>query len=315
MNVNVTLPIPVRASLTDDPAEILAFAADTMESGEHVALATLIEVRGGAARALGSHVAVASDGRFCGYVSGGCVEAAVASEALHAMAAREDRTVKFGTDSPFFDIVLPCGGGITVAIHLLRDAFPIRQVLLFLKMRQAGGLRYSPDQQALEYFRPRGPSRWMERDFVTVYPPSPRVLISGDSIEARAVASIGKAAGYEVFQRGRDLKGVVPAVDAFTAVVLLHHDLDAEEPVLNEALNSPAFYIGALGSARTHAKRTERLRATGWSIEQIDRIKAPIGLFGPTRDSNSLALSVMADVAASRLSMLKKASGIAWLSS
>jgi xanthine dehydrogenase accessory factor len=90
-------------------------------------------------------------------------------------------------------------------------------------------------------------------------------------------------------------------IDAFTAVVLLHHDLDIEETVLTRALASPAFYIGALGSTRTHRRRLERLRSSGTPSESFDRIKAPIGLFGPTRDSTSLALSVLADVAAARL--------------
>ena len=90
-------------------------------------------------------------------------------------------------------------------------------------------------------------------------------------------------------------------IDRFTAVVLLHHDLDLEETVLERALTSPAFYIGALGSSRTHRRRTELLRVAGVSSENIDRIRAPIGLFGPTRDAASLALSVLADVAAARL--------------
>lgn len=87
----VALPTPARALLDDDPVEVFRFAADAYHHGG-VALATLIEIRGGAARALGYHVVVAADGRFCGYVSGGCVEAAVAAEALLAMEARCDRT-------------------------------------------------------------------------------------------------------------------------------------------------------------------------------------------------------------------------------
>mgnify|MGYP004723231373 FL=1 len=89
--------------------------------------------------------------------------------------------------------------------------------------------------------------------------------------------------------------------DAFTAVVLLHHDLDAEARVLDAATTSPAFYVGALGSTRTHYQRSERMQKRGFSRQDIDRIKAPIGMLGPTRDATALALSVMADIAASRL--------------
>lgn len=90
-------------------------------------------------------------------------------------------------------------------------------------------------------------------------------------------------------------------IDPFTAVILLHHDLDAEEQILLAALKSDAFYIGALGSVRTHRNRADRLESRDVSRETIERIRAPIGLFGPTRDATSLALSILADVAATRL--------------
>ncbi|MCA1443260.1 XdhC family protein [Ensifer sp. IC4062] len=280
MSVHATLPIPVRASPTDEPAEILAFAVDAAMRGGQVALAALVKVRGGAARSPGSHIAVASDGSFCGYVSGGCVEAA---------AAGEDRTVKFGTDSPFFDIVLPCGGGITVAIHLLRDISAPIKALARPKERRSAALRYSQRRQALDIFPPGGPSGWAEGDFVTVYRPRTRILVCGETVEAAALASIGKAAGYDVVQRARATKEVRDSIDEFTAVVLLNHDLEAEQAILDEALRSSAFYIGALGSTRTHGKRVLRLRANGWASGDIDRIKAPIGLFGPQAPGNRMS--------------------------
>ncbi|MEH7840297.1 XdhC family protein [Rhizobium leguminosarum] len=295
----ITAPIPVRASSTDDPAELLRFAIDAHGLGA-AALATLIDIRGGAARALGAHMAVAADGRFCGYVSGGCVEAAVASEALLAMAEGRDRTVKFGDGSPFFDIVLPCGGGITVAIHVLKDVGALRHVLDRLERRQAPGLAYSPERQTLEPIDPLPRACWLDRDFLTVYRPRTRIVLSGQTIEAQAVARLAEASGYDVIVRGRG-EGAADIIDPFTAAVLLHHDLDAESAILEAALHSPAFYIGALGSTRTHRRRVERLTAMAFGQDDIRRIKAPIGMFGPTRDATSLALSVLADVAAARL--------------
>ncbi|MBY5325852.1 XdhC family protein [Rhizobium leguminosarum] len=298
----ITAPIPVRASSTDDPAELLRFAIEAHGLGA-AALATLVDIRGGAARAFGAHMAVAADGRFCGYVSGGCVEAAVASEALLAMAERRDRTVKFGDGSPFFDIVLPCGGGITVAIHVLNDVGALQHVLDRLETRQAAGLAYSPEGQTLEAVDPLSRACWHERDFLSVYRPRTRVVLSGRTIEAQAVARLAEASGYDVIVRGQGEGGRIAAdiIDPFTAVVLLHHDLDAEAAILETALHSPAFYIGALGSTRTHHRRVERLRAMAFRKDDISRIKAPIGMFGPTRDATSLALSVLADVAAARL--------------
>ncbi|MBY5769928.1 XdhC family protein [Rhizobium leguminosarum bv. viciae] len=295
----ITAPIPVRASSTDDPAELLRFAIDAHGLGA-AALATLVDIRGGAARALGAHMAVAADGRFCGYVSGGCVEAAVASEALLAMAEGRDRTVKFGDGSPFFDIVLPCGGGITVAIHVLKDVGALRHVLDRLERRQAPGLAYSPERQTLEPIDPLPRACWLDRDFLTVYRPRTRIVLSGQTIEAQAVARLAEASGYDVIVRGRG-EGAADIIDPFTAAVLLHHDLDAESAILEAALHSPAFYIGALGSTRTHRRRVERLTAMAFGQDDIRRIKAPIGMFGPTRDATSLALSVLADIAAARL--------------
>ncbi|MBB4235826.1 XdhC family protein [Rhizobium esperanzae] len=298
----IAAPIPFRVSATDDPAALLRFALDAHGRGA-AALATLVDIRGGAARTLGSHVVVAADGRFCGYVSGGCVEAAVASEALLAMTEGRDRMVKFGDGSPFFDIVLPCGGGITVAIHVLKDAGAIQDALDRLGQRQEGGLAYSPERQTVQPADPPPRASWLERDFVSVYRPCTRVVISGQTIEVQAVARLAEASGYEVVIRGQGVEGraAAGAIDPFTAVVLLHHDLEAEAAILETALVSPGFYIGALGSTRTHRRRVERLAAMGFRRDEIDRIKAPIGIFGPTRDSTSLALSVLADVAAARL--------------
>ncbi|SCB56293.1 xanthine dehydrogenase accessory factor [Rhizobium aethiopicum] len=298
----LVLPTPVRAVSTDDPREILSFLATVSNDGGEAALATLVEIRGGAARALGSQVAVSADGKYCGYVSGGCVEAAVASEAINAIAEGRDRVIKYGDGSPYFDIVLPCGGGVTIAIHVIRGVGQINGVLDNLESRRAAALRYSPIRQRIDGAEPPARSGWYDEDFVTVYRPRTRVVVSGDTIEAEVVAAVARASGYDVIMRSGLRRDLADAIDEFTAVVMLHHDLEAEEQILGTAMGSAAFYIGALGSTRTHKRRQDRLRDLGWSQFEIDRIKAPIGFFGPTRDANSLALSVLADVAASRLS-------------
>lgn len=222
---------PERVSTTDDPAEILRFAAEETTRGG-VALCTLIDIRGGSARSVGAHVAVAVDGRFCGYVSGGCVEAALASEAVKAIEEGRDRVVTYGDGSPFFDIVLPCGGGITIAIHLLRDAGVLRHVLETLEEREVAGLDYDIEAGELRVAR-TVPARVVraEGSLTTVYRPRTRLAFSGQAGEAEALARLAEAAGYDVV----DLRAEATldaAVDAFTAVVLLHHDIDAEERVL-----------------------------------------------------------------------------------
>jgi xanthine dehydrogenase accessory factor len=302
MDYTDTELMPSRGLVTDDPIEILNFAALAFEDGP-VALATLTEIRGGAARALGSHMAIASDGRFCGYVSGGCVEAAVASEALCAMRAGCDRIVKFGEGSPFFDIVLPCGGGISVAIHLLRNTAAIKHVIGLLKQRQPAALLYSPTTQSIVTADAMDRSRWKGKDFATVYQPATCLIISGQDLEADSVGRIARASGYDVnvCSSRKDAATLRKLINRYTAVVLLHHDLDQELPMLRTALNSSAFYIGALGSTRTHRLRVTRLQSEGYQEDDLCRIRAPIGIFGPTRDAASLALSVLADIASARL--------------
>nr|WP_236761104.1 XdhC family protein [Agrobacterium tumefaciens] len=272
-----------------------------------VAIATLVEIRGGAARALGSQVVVAADGRYAGYVSGGCVEAAVAFEALLAIEAGQDRVVKFGDGSPFFDIVLPCGGGITVAIHILREPEEIVQVLTRIQQRKVSALKLSVENQALAAAPPAAVTGWIEDWFHILYRPVTRIIVSSQSVEAQSVAKLARYCGYEVAFLSGNHRTVHlnEHIDPFTAVLSLHHDLDQEQPVLRAALRAKPFYIGALGSSRTHQRRLEALRKAGFRDDELARIKAPIGLFGPARDSTSLALSVLAEVAATRLEVYR----------
>ncbi len=300
------LPVPAKAFSTDSAVDVLDFAIQAVETGRQVALCTLVEIRGGSSRPLGAHMAVADDGLYCGYVSGGCTEAAVAAEALQAISKGHDRFVMLGEGSPFFDIVLPCGGGVTVAVHVVKDIGPIRNVIQGLQCRRKTGLSYSPGSQSLSFVSGKADTGWNDDVFLTSYRPAVRILLSGRTLEVEIAAKVARAAGYEVL-RYDAATGEAPdetLIDADTAVALLQHDLELEIPVLDAALHVRPFYLGALGSRRTHEKRMRRLRDLGHSQAAIDRIKAPIGLFGRARDAQSLALSVIADIAACRQTAL-----------
>lgn len=301
---------PQKAFEVDDPHKLLGFAIDVAQT-KPCALATLVDIRGGAARPLGSHIVVAADGRYAGYVSGGCVEAAIATEALCAINDGRDKRVTFGKDSPFKDIVLPCGGSITVSIHLLKDVASLRQALTLLSERHPAAISYHPTQETLTQSDPTGGVGWKDDVFVTVYSPSIRTVVSGGSFEVARLVALLKAAEMETvtvvdrFQTS-DLK---QKIDGYTAIVLMHHDLDKEIDLLEVALSSDAFYIGALGSRRTHMQRRQRLLELGYANVQIDRIKAPIGVFGPARDTTTLAISVLADIAMARANALSTETG------
>ncbi|TNM62336.1 XdhC family protein [Aliirhizobium smilacinae] len=303
------LPVPTKAFSTDSAVEVLDYAIQAVEAGRLVALCTLVEIRGGSSRSLGAHMAVADDGLYCGYVSGGCTEAVVAAEAMQAISKGHDRFVMLGEGSPFFDIVLPCGGGVTVAVHIMRDIRSIREVMEGLHCRRRTSLSYNPGSQSLSFVSGEADAGWNDEVFLTSYRPAVRILLSGHTLEVDIAAKVARAAGYEVLHYDVAV-GEVPGetlIDDDTAVALLQHDLELEIPVLDAALHAHPFYLGALGSSRTHAKRMQRLREFGHSQEAIDRIKAPIGLFGPARDAQSLALSVIADIAACRQAALVRA--------
>ncbi|MEI2298837.1 XdhC family protein [Ensifer sp. MJa1] len=294
-------PEPRAAFLSDDAVDILAFAAQVFEQGYAAALVTLVEIRGGAARALGAQMVVCEDGRYCGFVSGGCTETAVAAEAISSLQRGMDRSLRLGEGSPFFDIVLPCGGGITLAIHVLKDPAVLREALDALDRRAPVCLRYHPGGRSLVLQHGEGASGWDGETFVRAYRPRPRIVVAGTPLELEAVARVAVAAGYETVALER---GQVPSpndLDADTAVALLFHDIDRELPLLDVALASEAFYIGALGSRRTHAKRCQALRDCGREESMLARIKAPIGIFDKTRDARALAVSVVADIAHARM--------------
>jgi len=292
---------PERAFLTDDSQEILRFAVESLMSGKEAALVMLTEIRGGAARSLGAQMVVREDGQYCGFVSGGCVEAAAAFEALEAIATGQDREVRYGQGSPYFDIVLPCGGGITLSIHKLRSAQPLLAVLNCLEQRQPAGLRYSPQTRTLTCLPAPTLTGWHNQNIEIGFHPCVRVLIHGGSIEAQATAELAATAGYDICHFDPCSGNHASHIDADTAVILLWHDLHRELPVLQAARDANPFYIGALGSQRTHSQRRQKLSELGWREEEIDRIKAPIGIFPKARDARTLALSVLADVAAARL--------------
>ncbi|MCV9967027.1 XdhC family protein [Pararhizobium sp. BT-229] len=289
------------AIMTDDPEAILNYAAERFEKDGKTALVTLVDIRGGSARALGAQMAVGIDGGYCGYVSGDCTEAAVAAEAIDAIAKGTDRFLLLGEGPAFFDVQLPCGGGITLAIHVLKDAGPLRHVLARLRSRQMGALCYNAVKQTITAAEDADNSA----SYIRRYRPRPRLVMFGRGIELDCTTTVARHSGFETFafdgQSGQVFDETL--IDADTAIALLFHDLDQELPFLKIALHHNPFYIGALGSKRTHERRREALRKFGHADHDIDRISAPIGVFGPVRDGNLLAQSILADIGAARAIM------------
>jgi len=154
------------------------------------------------------------------------------------------------------------------------------------------------------------------RVFLTVYTPAPQLVIIGAVHISQALAPVGKLLGYDVTivdprtafaspERFPDVKVVsewpdkaLPAlnVDRYTAFVALTHDPKIDDPALLHALSRDCFYIGALGSRKTHARRIERLKAQGRSDAEISRIHAPIGLDIGAVSPAEIAVAIMGQI-------------------
>lgn len=295
---------------------IFRFLAEAARRGERTVLVTLTDVVGSSTRATGTHMAVSETGDYAGSLSGGCVEAAVVAEALEVLARGRAELIRFGAGSRFIDIRLPCGGGIDLLFTPDPPLAVIERTVAFLVERRPVGLSLDRDGGvAINGCRATG---WHGERFTVAHDPDLRLLVVGHGAETAALARLASAyAGeVEVLSPDADLveelrTGAVEAsilvtpgstslirADAFTAVVFLFHDHDWEPALMAAALATPAFYVGAMGSRMTHGKRRAMLEEAGVDPCEIDRIVGPIGLIPAARDPDTLALSVLAQIAA-----------------
>ena len=296
---------------------ILHFMRDFAHRGERTVLVTLTDVTGSATRAPGEHMAVAESGAVIGSFSGGCVEAAVIAEAQEVLAAGQPRHVRYGAGSPYIDIRLPCGGAIDLlflpdlnrsqidlAMNILERRRPLK-----LQLSRSGTFAAS---EAAETDR----TGWVGPAFLARHDPQLRVVVLGHGAEPGALLQMAEAYGAETLLfspqaslvdeahgRGRPahLLRIVGradsfAVDPWSAVVTLFHDHEWETDLLLQALEQQPLFIGAMGSRRTHTERRNRLLAAGAAPLAIDRVVGPVGIIAATRDPQTLAVSILAQV-------------------
>jgi xanthine dehydrogenase accessory factor len=148
--------------------------------------------------------------------------------------------------------------------------------------------------------------------------PPPRLVITGAVHISQALAPMAKLAGYDVtivdprtafasHERFPDVKLIAEwpdaalpplGIDRYTAFVALTHDPKIDDPALTHALKRDCFYIGALGSKKTHARRVERLKAQGISEAEIGRIHSPIGLAIGAVSPAEIAVAIIGEITA-----------------
>lgn len=300
-----------------DALAILHFLRECAGRGERAALVTLTDVTGSAARAPGEHMAVAESGHSVGSFSGGCVEAAVVAEAQDVLSEGRARHVRYGDGSRYIDIRLPCGGGIDLLFTPVPDRQQIDRAISLLEQRAPVTLYLTIDgtlwaAPAVEDDR----TKWHDAVFVVRHDPVLRLIVMGHGAEPAAMLDIARAYGAEVMLLSPQAslveeaqkKGIAAeqlhfvgrapsfSVDPWTAVVALFHDHDWETELLVQVVHQEPFFVGAMGSTRTHAERRRRLCDAGVTRDQIDRIVGPVGLIKATRDPKTLALSIMAEI-------------------
>lgn len=297
-----------------------AFLARARALGINGALVTITHIDGGAPRPLGTHMAILEDGRHVGNVSGGCVESAIAAQFAPLIAAGRDQVFRFGSGSRFIDIRFPCGGGIDLTLHAVLADDLLTGALEHFARREAFAINFDPDHSTAG-IRPAGrPTGWHDGVFVKRYLPRTRLVLVGRGPDFEVMARVCAAAEFELALATPDESSAsaladLPAkvalmrspsqpldlpIDPWTATVLLFHEHEWEDDILAGVARSDGFYVGALGSVKTHRLRRERLTAMGVPQAAIDRIRGPIGLVERARDPGTLALSVLAEIAASR---------------
>jgi xanthine dehydrogenase accessory factor len=255
------------------------------------ALCTIVGIDGSFSRRVGTQLAVAADGSRVGDMADRCLDEELASQALAATAEGGARMLRYGQGSPFVDFRLPCGSGLDIWVDPAPDRADLQRCVAELEARQEAVLELKLSEDLAPYLlRQRR------------YMPRLRVVLLGVGAECAALVRLAAAQGVETEWReaGEGLSlGRPPAdlaADVWTAVLLLFHDHEWEVPLLDWALATPAFYIGAQGGAPARDERLERLRGTGHGEMDLARIRSPVGLIPAARDPNVLALSVLADV-------------------
>ncbi|MEO0765411.1 MAG: XdhC family protein [Pseudomonadota bacterium] len=307
------------------PEQALAWARD----GQGAALATVVQTWGSAPRRAGAQMVVSGGGEMFGSVSGGCVEGAVVVEALEALEEGAAKLLEYGvSDGDAFAVGLACGGTIKVLVEPIGSAMPLELLEGLVAARAARtpaayvvdvdtwDRRLDHAGHAARFANDRTGMEEDGRTFVAIHNPPLRLAIVGAVHIAQALVPMARIAGYDpvvidpraafgsaarfpgeqLIEDWPDEALAEVGLDTRTALVLLTHDPKLDDPALHIALNSEAFYIGALGSTRTHAKRVDRLAEAGFSSDQIARIRGPVGLDIGAASPSEIAVSILAQM-------------------
>ena len=301
--------------------QVLSQAREWFTQGHKVWLVTVIETWGSAPRPPGALLCLRGDGVVAGSVSGGCVEddlidrlrhgERVATPSLIAYGVTKDEAARFG---------LPCGGNLRLVQEPLQSVDWIDEVLARTARHElvARRLDLASGEVVVEAASRGDAFTFDGAQLVALFGPRWRLLIIGAGQLSRAVAQMALMVDFEViccdpreeYNLTWDVSGTTFSkampddlvlalqLDPHSAVVAVTHDPKLDDLVLLEALKSPAFYIGALGSRSNTSKRRERLAQFDLTPAEIDRLHGPIGLDIGSKTPAEIAVSIVAEIVA-----------------
>lgn len=303
--------------------QVLAALRRWRAEGHRAALVTVAQTWGSAPRPAGAWMALRDDGRVQGSVSGGCIEDDMIARMLDGrIAGSQPFVLRYGvTREEANRFGLPCGGTLELVVEPAPDAAQLAELTARIEAGQLVRREIELDSGAVRILDAcRGEAlHWDGRLLGTIHGPHWRLLIIGAGQIARYLAPMAQALDYAVsicdpreeYSVEWDVPGA-PLVagmpddavlamgpDPHTAIVALTHDPKLDDMALLEALKSPAFYVGALGSRVNNAARKERLlKYFDLSEGEVGRLHGPIGIHIGSRTPPEIAVSILAEMTA-----------------
>lgn len=277
------------------------------------AIATLVATDGPSPREVGAQMLITQQQHW-GFLSGGCVEDDIARHGREVIATNTHRLLRYGEGSPWFDIKLACGAGISVLVEPANIDDPaICTLLSGYRERKPVSWQSNGEIRKASFSDVSGvPTQpWDGINFSAYIEPPLRLVVIGSDATAFALAALavhleietvlvdpgGPAespiAGIEYL---RSATAVNLPLDRWTAIAVVTHDRESDETLLAASLSSDAFYVGAIGARSRLQGRIERLQQLGVSENDIGRLCAPIGLHGFGKSPRDIALSIMSEV-------------------
>jgi len=301
---------------------VLKAAVDWLKEGHPVAIATIVQTWGSAPRPVGSWLAIRQDGQVAGSVSGGCVEDDL---------IRRVQTEILTRDTPEFVVYgvsqqeaarfgLPCGGTLRLLVEPKPELAVLEKLLENIKSHRVTKriVNIADGKSRLQEGSRHDEFSCSDTEMCTSYGPRWRMVIIGAGQLSLYTADFALASDFEVIvidPREEYAEGLNRAdvtfiqgmpddvlleigIDSHTAVVALTHDPKLDDMALMEALKSPAFYVGALGSRNNTQKRKERLLEFDLSKEEVECLHGPVGLYIGALTPPEIAVSILAEVIA-----------------